>query len=70
MYNEFLPHVIRELDNRFSGNQYLVRGLLHFVPSKVASESHNDFPETLCQAADYFKDDLPHHDMLSIEYRI
>ncbi|XP_062512799.1 52 kDa repressor of the inhibitor of the protein kinase-like [Corticium candelabrum] len=70
MYNEFLSHVIRELDNRFSGNQYLVHGLLHLVPSKVASESHDDFPETLSQAADYFKDDLPHHNMLSIEYRM
>ena len=70
MYNEFLSHVIRELDNRFSGNQYLVHGLLHLVPSKVASESHDDFPETVSQAADYFKDDLPHHEMLSIEYRM
>ena len=70
MYNEFLSHVIRELDNRFSGNQYLVHGLLHLVPSKVASESHDDFPETLSQSSDYFKDDLPHHDMLSIEYRM
>ena len=56
MYNEFLSHVIRELDNGFSGNQYLVHGLLHLVSSKVASESHDDFPETLSQAADYFED--------------
>ena len=70
MYNEFLSHVIRELDNRFSGNQYLVHGFLHLVPSKVASKSHDDFPETLSQAADHFKDDLTHHSMLSIEYRM
>ena len=70
MYNEFLSHVIRELDNRFSGNHYLVYGFLFLVPSKDASESHDEFPETLSQAADYFEDDLPHHDMLSIEYRM
>jgi hypothetical protein len=56
MYNEFLSHVIRELDNKFSGNQYLVHGLLHLVPSKVA---HDDLPETLSQAAEYFLTCLP-----------
>ena len=68
LYNEFLSHVTREIEDRFSGNQSLVHGLLHLVPSKVAS--HDGFPETLSQAAEYFKDDLPHHDMLAIEYRM
>ena len=32
LYNEFLSHVTRELEDRFSRNLSLVHGLLHLIP--------------------------------------
>ena len=39
MYNEFLSHVIRELDERFAESSPQVHGLLYLIPSECSSSN-------------------------------
>ena len=68
LYDEFLSHVVSELEERFANNpsHSLTIGLL---PSEC-TKLHNDVlvPEDLAKAVDIFKDDLPHAVMFNMEY--
>ena len=74
LYNEFLSHVISELNVRFVDNPPHGIGLLHLLPSQLCacSTSTNNFevPENLKCTVDFYKDDLPHNVMFPIEYRM
>ena len=48
IYNEFLPHVISELQSRFVDNASHNVGILHLLPSKCCNTSEDaDIPEKL-----------------------
>ena len=66
LFDEFLSHVIRELEDRFVDNpaHSIALGLLHLLPS----ENDGTLPTELVQAADLYSEDLPHSVMLSTEY--
>ena len=70
LYNEFLSHVLAELEERFLNNSNEVAiGLLHLVPSEcVQLDMQNEIPQQLTDAVQMFSDDLPHSVMFSIEY--
>ena len=71
LYNEFLSHVIAEIEERFVNNpsQDIVTGLLYLLPSEcVLLNEDSGIPEQLTRALELFKDDLPHAVMIPIEY--
>ena len=71
LYNEFLSHVIAELEERFVNNpsQDIVTGLLYLVSSEcVQLEDESDIPEELTKAVELFWGDLPHAVMFRIGY--
>ena len=71
LYDEFLSHVVAELQDRFLDNpgHDIALGLLHLLPSECVSlEMESDMPTELAIAADFYKDDLPHSLMLPMEY--
>ena len=58
MYNEFLSHVIRELEERFAESSSQVHGLLYLIPSECTSSNlEGDCTPELSQAVDFYKDD-------------
>ena len=68
-YKEFLSHVIRELQDRFTDNPSHASGLLYLLPSECISlEVEQDLPEELAKAVDFYQDDLPHSLMFPTEY--
>ena len=70
LYNEFLSHVLAELEERFLNNSNEIAiGLLHLVPSEcIQSDVQNEIPHQLTDAVQMFSDDLPHSVMFSTEY--
>ena len=71
LYNEFLSHVLNELEERFLNNntQEIVTGLLYLVPSEcIQLEEGSDIPQPLADVVELYSDDLPHSVMFSIEY--
>lgn len=71
LYDEFLSHVVAELEERFVNNpsQSVVIGLLYLVPSEcVRLGDEAGIPEDLARAVELFKDDLPHPVMFATEY--
>ena len=72
LYNEFLSHLITELEERFSGANAQITGLLQLLPDECSSREDDttDLPEELAQAAHFYSDDLPHPVMLPREYRM
>ena len=71
LYNEFLSHVLNELEERFLNNntQQIVTGLLYLVPSEcIQLEEGSDIPQPLADVVELYSDDLPHSVMFSIEY--
>ena len=71
MYNEFLSHVICELEERFTKSSSQVHGLLYLIPRECTSSNlEGDCTPELSQAVDFYKDDLPHHKMFTVEYRM
>ena len=71
LYNEFLSHVISELEERFAESSSRASGLLYLLPSESASsKSEDSVPKELTQAVDFYKGDLPHQRMFSVEYRM
>ena len=67
MYNEFLSHVICELEESFAESSSQVHGLLYLVPSECTSSNlEGDCTLELSQAVDFYKDDLPHHKMFKL----
>ena len=70
-YNDFLSHVIAELEERFVNNpsQDIVTGMLYLVPSEcVKLDDESGVPKQLTEAVKLFSDDLPHAVMFPIEY--
>ena len=73
LFDEFLSHVISQLEDRFVDNpaHSIALGLLYLLPSKcVHVESDGILPTELAQASVLYKDDLPHSVMLSTEYNM
>ena len=73
LFDEFLSHVISQLEDRFVNNpaHSIALGLLYLLLSEcVRVESDCILPTELAQAADLYKDDLPHSVMLSTEYNM
>lgn len=71
IYNEFLSHIVAELEERFVNNpsQGIVTGLLNLLPSEcVQVEQDAGIPDDLASAVELFKGDLPHDVMFSTEY--
>lgn len=71
LYNEFLSHIISELQERLIDNpsQVHVISLLNLLPKQVL-ESDNGIPDLLAAAVDYYKADLPLPVMFPTEYRM
>ena len=72
LYNEFLSHVVAELDERFVNNpaHEIALGLLYLLPMCSEVESEDGIPKELSEAVDLYKDDLPHPVMVPTEYRM
>ena len=73
LFNDFLSHVISQLEDRFANNpaHSIALGLLCLLPSEcVRVQSDGTLPTELAQAADLYKEDLPHSVMLSTEYNL
>ena len=71
LYDEFLSHVVSELEERFVNNQShsITIGLLHLLPSECIKQGEDVVvPEDLAKAVDLFKGDLPHAVMFNTEY--
>ena len=72
LYDEFLSHVIAELEDRFTGNAAynVVHGLLYLLPCKCITLEDGCFPTELKDVLDFYDSDLPHPQLLPIEYRL
>ncbi|KAI6656137.1 52 kDa repressor of the inhibitor of the protein kinase [Oopsacas minuta] len=71
IYNEFLSHMLAELEARFVKNpsQDIVTGLFYLVPGEcVQLDEDSDIPEELTKVVGHFECDLPHAVMFRIEY--
>ena len=71
LYDEFLSHVVSELEERFVNNPLhsIMIGLLHLLPSEcIKLGSRVMVPEDLAKAVDNFKGDLPHAVMFNTEF--
>lgn len=67
--NEFLSHIVSELENRFQA-QDVVSGLLHLLPNICTGddESAMGVPSELLKAVEFYKDDLPCPLLVPTEY--
>ena len=57
-YNEFISHIISDLQNRFIENPLYGVGLLYLLPTECCSDKSEDsddnVPEVLLQAVDFY----------------
>ncbi len=71
IYNEFLSHIVLELETRFTESSSNVHGLLYLIPSECTASNVEDcIPEPLARTVDFYKNDLPHCQMFRVEYRM
>ena len=81
LYNQFLSHMIGELEERFTvtpmhRERFTVTpmhsiGLLMLMPHECTKRDRDsELPDELSQVTDFYKTDLPHQVMLSNEYRM
>ena len=73
LFDEFLSHVISQLEDRFVNNpaHSIALGLLCLLPSEcVRVQTDGILPVEPSQAADLYTEDLPHSVMLSTEYNL
>ena len=73
LYDEFLSHVIAELEDRFLNNpsHKIALGLLYLLPNECASLEdcdHDSIPLELAEAVDLYRDDMTHAVMFPTEY--
>ena len=71
LYDEFLSHVVAEIEARFVDNpsHKLAIGLFFLLPTKCVSLSQDMFvPSELEEAVKFFSDDLPNAVLFSTEY--
>ncbi len=71
LYHDFLSHVIAELQERFLDCSTHGNGLLNLLPTScIGQEATQKVPMELAQSVQFYKSDLPHSVMFSIEYRM
>ena len=73
LYDEFLSHIICELQTRFMENpaHEIALGLLYLLPSEAINlDEDNIYPVELVNAVQMYKDDLPHPLMMKTEYNL
>ena len=68
LYNEFLSHLINELEERSSSTHTIE--LLYLLPSNCVSSESAELPDELAKAVDFYRNDLPHAVILPTEYRM
>ena len=72
LYNDFISHVVSELESRFISNENHSIGLLYLLPSHICETvtevSNFDMPQTLSSAVDFYQHDLPFHALFPTEY--
>ena len=72
LYNDFISHVVSELESRFISNENHSIGLLYLLPSHicdtVTKASNFNVPHTLSSAVNFYHYDLPFHALFSTEY--
>ena len=73
LYDEFLSHIICELQTRFMENpaHEIALGLLYLLPSEAVNpDEDNSYLVELVKAVQMYKDDLPHPLMMETEYNL
>ena len=70
LYNEFLLHIVAELESRFPNSHVYSTGLLQLLPEECRRREDSNVPQDLEQAASFYLHDLPHPLMLPLEYRM
>ena len=71
LYNQFLSHMIGELEERFTVTPMHSIGLLMLMPHECTKRDRDsELPDELSQVTDFYKTDLPHPVMLSNQYRM
>ncbi len=77
LYNEFVSHLIEELEERFTRLSTPINtvGLLQLLPSQCTASTSElmpeaSMPEELSEAAEFYMNDLPHAVILPTEYRM
>ena len=72
LYNDFISHVVSELQSRFTSNENHSIGLLYLMPSHICQTvtevSNFDVPQTLSSVVDFYQHDLPFHALFPTEY--
>ena len=70
-YNQFLFHMIGEIEERFTVTPTHSIGLLMLMPYECTKRDRDsELPDELSQVTDFYKTDLPHPVMLPNEYRM
>lgn len=71
LYNEFISHVVCELEERFVKTPLHGISLLHLSPSQCSSKQLDDpIPKEISEAAHFYEQHLPSLSMLPTEYRM
>ena len=73
LYNEFLAHIVSELEERFLNNpaHSIVVELLYLLPNECIGLANDVMvPEDFETAMNQFSDDLPSHVMFTTEYNL
>jgi hypothetical protein len=73
LYNEFISHVIAELQERFVHNPAhdVTLGLLFLLPSEcIHEEDDAELPVKLVETVKFYNDDLPYPQMFPTEYKM
>ena len=66
LYNEFLSHIISELENRFVNNPAhdIALGLLYLSPNECLNLKDDKLPPELVKVIQIYEEDLPHSVMM------
>jgi hypothetical protein len=71
LYNEFLSHVVLDLQDRFSSEVTShATGLLHVMPVECIKGNTTDIPVELKTSVDYYSEDMPCVEAFPTEYRM
>ena len=71
LYNEFISHVVSELEERFVKTPLHGINLLQLLPSECCKQQRDDpIPKEVSEAVHFYEQDLPSVAMFPIEYRM
>ena len=71
LYDDFLAHVVAELQERFVEDPIHGIGLLHLLPTELCKlELEDEVPAELALTVDFYESDLPHSVMFTTEYQM